>query len=111
MQWTGHLPVRVDAILRRLAAEYRQIEMGVRRLQRIERPLDELDAGRTRAIGLRALEPHAEPMTARLGPHTEHVRPVGRASRVASRHRPDESDEPRAVPCADENAATLDGRD
>ena len=43
MQRTDHLAVGVDAILGRDGAETCDIQMRVRRLQRIERPLDEVD--------------------------------------------------------------------
>ncbi len=82
--------------------------MGVERLQRIIRPLDQLDAHRESRAALRQLEQPPQAGGAGIRHHAEHVRPLCGYAALPSGNRVHEPVHlPRVVEGAEQNAAAL----
>ena len=81
------------------APQRHEVEVGVARHQRIERPVDVLHAGREQLPALVQLQPPSQTQPAGLGPHREHVRPV---RRDAVAHPADAEHEPHEPPVGGE---------
>ena len=87
MERTAGLAVNVFFVFRSHDAELGKIEVGVERLQRIERPFDELQAHLHRHLTLRQLQPGAKTGTSHVGSHPEHVRPLRGSALLDRGHR------------------------
>ena len=88
-------------------AELREVEMRVHRLERIVRPLDQIEPHREGAVALPHLQRAPHPCAAIAVDHARHVRPLRRLSPFDRGQRIDEADQAIGVERADENAAAV----
>jgi hypothetical protein len=70
------MPIKIGAIPPHDAAEFDDVEIGVARLQRVERPCDEWDARFERVVALRQLQPYADAGVSKSLLDREHLRIV-----------------------------------
>ncbi len=69
------------------------LKIGVLELERIEGPLDQIDAAAKRFFALAQLEPAPDSVVAILGQHAQHVAvQIGLAARLHAGNREAESD-------------------
>src|SRR5262249_31865619 len=85
-----------------------EVQMRVWSLQRIEGPLDQVQALRQRALTLRQLQLMAQAAAAVLLVDAEHVRPLHHAAVLQARDRKDEAPERAALERAYQNSPALD---
>ena len=86
MERAAGIAVDILFVLLGHRAQPRHVQMRVQHLQRIERPLDHVEAHRDRALPLCELQTQTETRASRVPGHAEHVRPLRRPSVLERRN-------------------------
>ena len=92
VQHARRLAVDVAVVLLGDDPELAEVEVRVQRLQRVERPLDQVVALGQRPLPLRQLQRPAQAAVAVFGQHAEHVRPLQHLPGLHADDRVDEAD-------------------
>jgi hypothetical protein len=87
----ARIPVDVLLVLLDNHAQPGEVQVGVRRLERIVGPLDQIDPHRQGVLALRQLQTETQSAIPRVEGDAEHVRPLREPPVLDARYRVDES--------------------